>query len=51
MNEKLHVVGGLTRYDVRNKLMVIKTNACLLKKQIGDNPKLARYLEEIDSAD
>ena len=50
MNEKLHVVGGLTRYDVRNKLMIIKTNAYSLKKQIGDKPKLAKYLEEIDSA-
>jgi PAS domain S-box-containing protein len=50
MNEKLHVVGGLTRHDVRNKLMIIKTNAYSLKKQIGDNPKLAKYLEEIDSA-
>jgi PAS domain S-box-containing protein len=50
MNEKLHVVGGLTRHDVGNKLMVIKTNSYLLKKQIGDSPKLAKYLEEIDSA-
>jgi PAS domain S-box-containing protein len=50
MNEKLQVVGGLTRHDVRNKLMIIKTNAHSLKKQIGDNPKLAKYLEKIDSA-
>jgi len=50
MTEKLHVVGDLTRHDVGNKLMVIKTNAYLLKKQIGDNPKLAKYFEAIDSA-
>ena len=50
MNEKLHVVGGLTRHDARNKLMVIRSNVYLLKKQIGDNPKLAKYLEDIDSA-
>ena len=33
-----------------NKLMVVKSNMYLLKKQIGDNPKLAKYLEGIDSA-
>jgi signal transduction histidine kinase len=40
----------LTRHDVGNKLMVIKSNIYLLKKQIGDNPKLAKYLEDIASA-
>jgi PAS domain S-box-containing protein len=50
VNGKLHVVGGLTRHDVGNKLMVIKSNIYLLKKQIGNNPKLAKYLEDIDSA-
>ena len=50
INEKLGVVGSLTRHDVGNKLMVVKSNLYLLKKQIGDNPKLAKYLEGIDSA-
>jgi PAS domain S-box-containing protein len=50
MNEKLNVVGKLTRHDVGNKLMVMKSNIYLLKKQISDNPKLAKYLEDIDSA-
>ena len=50
MNEKLNVIGRLTRHDVGNKLMVMKSNIYLLKKQIGDNPKLAKYLEGIDSA-
>ena len=50
MNEKLDVIGRLTRHDVSNKLMVMKSNIYLLKKQIGDNPKLAKYLEGIDSA-
>jgi PAS domain S-box-containing protein len=50
MNEKLHVVGSLTRHDVGNKLMVVKSNLYLLKKQIGDNPKLAKYLEDINLA-
>jgi PAS domain S-box-containing protein len=50
INEKLSVVGSLTRHDVGNKLMVMKSNMYLLKKQVGDNPKLAKYLEGIDSA-
>ena len=50
MNEKLNVVGRLTRHDVGNKLMIVKSNIYLLKKQIGDNPKLAKYLEGIDFA-
>jgi PAS domain S-box-containing protein len=50
INEKLKVVGRLTRHDVGNKLMVVKSNMYMLKKQIGDNPKLAQYLEGIDSA-
>ena len=49
-NEKLLVVGSLTRHDVGNKLMVVKSNLYLLKKQIGDNPKLAKYLEDINLA-
>lgn len=50
INEKLSVVGSLTRHNVGNKLVVMKSNMYLLKIQIGDNPKLAKYLEEIDSA-
>ena len=50
VNEKLSVVGSLTRHDVGNKLMVVKSNLYLLKKQIGDNPKLVKYFEGIDSA-
>ena len=50
MNEKLRVVGGMTRHDVGNKLMVAKSNLYLLKKQIGMNPQLAKYLDNIDGA-
>jgi len=49
-NEKLQVVGGLTRHDVRNKQSVIKANIYLLKKQIGNRPELLKYLEGIDLA-
>jgi len=50
MNEKLHVVGRLTRHDLANKLMIIQTSAYLLKKKIGENPELAIYLDSIDAA-
>jgi signal transduction histidine kinase len=50
LNEKLGVVGKLTRHDVGNKLMTAKSNVYLLKKRIGDNPDLAKYLDNIDSA-
>ena len=50
MNEKLRVVGSLTRHDVGNKLMAAKANLFLLKKRIGDNPEWAPYLNGIDAA-
>jgi len=50
VNEKLGVVGRLTRHDVGNKLMTAKSNLYLLKKRIGDNPYLVKYLDNIDSA-
>jgi PAS domain S-box-containing protein len=46
--EKLRVVGSLTRHDVGNKLMIAKSNLYLLKKRIGDNPDLIKYLDNID---
>jgi PAS domain S-box-containing protein len=49
-NEKLQVVGGLTRHDVKNKHSVIKANSYLLKKQIGNHPELLKNLEGIDLA-
>ena len=50
MNEKLKVVGGLTRHDVRNKLAVIKGDSYLLKKKFGANAEVAKYSADIDSA-
>jgi signal transduction histidine kinase len=50
INEKLRVIGGLTRHDVGNKLAVVKGNCYLLKKQVGDNTTMSRYLEGIVSA-
>ena len=50
LNEKLRVVGGLTRHDVANKMMVAKTNLYMLEKRIGDNPDLRKYLKMLGSA-
>lgn len=50
VNEKLHVVGSLTRHDVSNKLMAARANAYLLKKKLKDNPELLKYIDAIDEA-
>jgi PAS domain S-box-containing protein len=50
LNEKLRVTGSLTRHDVNNKLMIVRSNVYLLKKRLGDNPELIKYLDTIDSA-
>jgi signal transduction histidine kinase len=47
LNEKLKVVGHLTRHDAANKLMGIKGNLYLLKKKLSDNPDALGYLEQI----
>ena len=49
-NEKLQVVGGLTRHDVRNKLSVISTNAYLLKKQCAGNNLMLEKLHAMERA-
>ena len=48
VNEKLRVVGKLTRHDVKNKLSSIQANAYLLKKKIGNSPELTKYLHNIE---
>ena len=50
MNEKLRVVGSLTRHDVRNKLSIVTGNIFLARRRIPDNPVVADYLHEMDSA-
>jgi PAS domain S-box-containing protein len=50
VNEKIRVVGSLTRHDVRNKLSIILSNAYLLKKNIGDSPKLEKFISNIENA-
>jgi PAS domain S-box-containing protein len=50
LNEKLRIVGGLTRHDVRNKLSSITGNAYLLKKRLAGNRETFDNLEEIGKA-
>ena len=50
INEKLSIVGSLTRHDVGNKLAIIQFNEFLLRKSIGNNPELAKYLDGIKTA-
>jgi PAS domain S-box-containing protein len=49
-NEKLRVVGGLTRHDVRNKLSAITGNAYLLKKQLADNKESLDKVRDMETA-
>lgn len=50
INEKLGVVGRLTRHDARNKLTVILNNIFLAKKILSEDREALRYLRSIDSA-
>jgi PAS domain S-box-containing protein len=50
MNEKLRVVGGLTRHDAKNKLSAIVGNAYLAKKELSSNSKALNYLREMETA-
>ncbi len=48
LNDKLRVVGGLTRHDVRNKLSALNACMFLLKKKIGDSQASLQYLSEME---
>lgn len=50
MNEKLRVVGSLTRHDIRNKLTAISGNVYLATKNLGGCNRLSENLREIGSA-
>ena len=49
-NEKLHVVGGLTRHDVRNKLSAVTGNAYLLRRKLTEDPKALEQLNDMEAA-
>ena len=47
-NEKLRVLGSLTRHDVRNKICVISGNTHILKKRFANIPELLQYVRNIE---
>jgi PAS domain S-box-containing protein len=47
VNEKLNVVGRLSRHDVRNKLSIIINNLYILRQILGNESELTSYLERI----
>ncbi|MFA5364876.1 MAG: PAS domain S-box protein [Candidatus Bathyarchaeia archaeon] len=50
LNEKISVVGRLTRHDARNKLAVIMNNIYLAKRQLLGNNQTSENLDAIESA-
>jgi PAS domain S-box-containing protein len=50
INEKLAVIGKLTRHDARNKLAVIANNVYLAKQKLAAIPDASDYFGEIESA-
>ncbi len=50
MEEKLRVVGSLTRHDVRNKLSAVTGNAYLLKRKLAGNPEALEQLADMENA-
>ena len=50
VNEKLGVVGGLTRHDVRNKLSAVTGYAYLLKKKHADQADIIDGLGKMEQA-
>jgi PAS domain S-box-containing protein len=50
LEEKLRVVGGLTRHDVRNKLCAVTGNAYLLKRKLAGNPEALKQLVDMENA-
>ena len=50
INEKLGVIGKLTRHDARNKLSVIANNSYLAKQKLATNPGAIEFVDDIESA-
>ncbi len=47
-NEKLHVVGGLTRHDIRNKLLAIEGNVHMARTKMAPESDALKYLNRIE---
>jgi len=50
LNEKLNVVGSLTRHDVRNKLFTIIANTYLLRKKYAGQEDILNGINKIEQA-
>ena len=50
VNEKLGIVGRLTRHDVRNKLSAVTGNIYLAKQGLSPDSESVKYLKETESA-
>ena len=50
LNEKLQVVGSLSRHDIRNKLAAVNGRIFLLKKRLNDNAEALLQLQEMELA-
>jgi len=50
INEKLGVIGRLTRHDARNKLSVIANNVYLAKQNVAADNSALEFLGDIESA-
>jgi signal transduction histidine kinase len=50
MEDKLRVVGKMTRHDVRNKLSAARANIFLAEKKLGGNIDASKHLREIDNS-
>jgi PAS domain S-box-containing protein len=49
LNEKIEVLGGFTRHDVRNKLALIEGNLYLATRKCQIDPQLNKYFQEIEN--
>jgi PAS domain S-box-containing protein len=49
VNEQLSVTSGLTRHDIRNKLMALTFKAYIAKKASKDNPEVLSCLRDIEA--
>ncbi len=50
LNEKLQVVGSLSRHDIRNKLAAVNGRIFLLKKRLSSNTEALLQLKEMELA-
>jgi PAS domain S-box-containing protein len=50
LNEKLQVVGSLTRHDIRNKLAAVNGRIFLLKKRLNGNTEALLQVQEMEVA-